>query len=107
MFNQKVWATFTPRVFPSTSPCHGMTKPVLSLYSFLRPSCFLNWVSCQHHQAPTWPSNAHLYDSSTTSFKAAVQPSLFPPIKYAGFALDAPRRPRTWRVASFAYTVSI
>ena len=56
------WATFPPRVFSSMLLRHGtMIKPVLSLYSFLRPFCFLDWVPCRHHQAqfgcPTYISS--------------------------------------------------
>lgn len=80
--NQKVSATFTKRVIR-----HGMIKPVLPLYSFLRPSCFLDWVPYRHHQAQIWLSNEHLHDFSMARPSGCVvaQASLFPPIKYRYF----------------------
>ena len=47
---------------------HGTINPVLSLYSFLQPSCFLDLVPCRHHQAQLWLPNVHLYDLSMTGF---------------------------------------
>jgi hypothetical protein len=91
-----------PRSHHDSFHLHGMIKPVLSLYSFLRTSCFLDWLPGRHHQAQFWLSNVHLHDLSMTSF---ALPSAFV-VPANQVSSDPSRRPRTWRMASFAYTVS-
>ena len=71
------------RVLPSVLLRHSMINPVSSLYSFLRPSCFLDWarVPCRHHQAQfsVVQRTFGLYDLSMTSFSGSALSS-------AGFA---------------------
>ena len=105
MFNQIVWATFTPRV-PSMLPRHGMIKPVLSLYSFLRPSCFLDCPADITRHNFGFVQRLHFCgrDLSMSSFSgSATCPA--PASRQSSIFGSAPR-PRTWRMASFAYTVS-
>jgi hypothetical protein len=74
------------RVLPYISPRHGMIKPVLSLCSFLRFSCFLDWVPCRPHQAQFWLFNVLSYDLSRPVSAVGPWPTLAwlsPPIKCA------------------------
>lgn len=85
---------------------HGMIKPVLSLYSFLRPSCFLDRLITRHN------FGVHLNDLSIDQFqwqRLSLRWLRRPPIKLIKspyIPSDPSRRPRTWRTVSFAYTIS-
>jgi hypothetical protein len=78
----------SPSVYVTTSR-YDQTSVVLVLFS--RPSCFLDWVPCRHHQVQFWSSNVHLCDLSMPSFSGSALSS-------AGFVVPANQVPYFLRI---------